>query len=245
MRPLIGMAVMAGVAIAGSLATANPASAEIVIAIDKSIQRMAVMVDGREQHLWKVSTGTGGGPKSGTYRPQRLEKSWFSRKYGMSPMPHAIFFDEGYAIHGTIYVSRLGNRASHGCVRLHPANAATLFGLVRSRGMASTTIMVSNAGWPAVAKKPNPEVSAKPGAPVVSAPALSPAKLTAAELVTLPVAISDRPLRTSVQQHQDTAPITTGTVFVRAAEPPSLASAESKPATPSLAPKSPEPEFLE
>jgi len=244
MRPLIGIAVMAGVAIGGSFA-ADPASADIVIAIDKSIQRMAVIVDGREQHVWKVSTGTGGGPRSGTYRPQRLEKSWFSRKYGMSPMPHSIFFDEGYAIHGTVYVSRLGNRASHGCVRLHPANAATLFGLVRSQGMASTTIVVSNAGWPAAARKPAPEAPVKLSAPATATPAVSPAKLTAAGPITLPAAVSERPLRTSVQQHQDTAPITTGTVFVRAAEPPSLASAESKPATPALAPKPAEPEFLE
>ena len=145
MRPLIGLAAMVGVGIAGALAYADPASAEIVIAIDKSIQRMAVVVDGREQHVWKVSTGTGGGPKSGTYRPQRLEKSWYSRKYNMSPMPHAIFFHEGYAIHGTTYVSRLGNRASHGCVRLHPQHAAMLFDLVQSRGKSGTRIVVSDS----------------------------------------------------------------------------------------------------
>jgi hypothetical protein len=60
---------------------------------------------------------------------------------------HSIFFHEGYAIHGTIYVSRLGRRASHGCVRLHPKNAAALFDLVRSRGMRSTTIVVSNTDY--------------------------------------------------------------------------------------------------
>ena len=49
-----------------------------------------------------------GGPPSGTYRPMRMERKWFSRKYDWSPMPHSIFFYEGYAIHGTNYVSRLG-----------------------------------------------------------------------------------------------------------------------------------------
>ena len=49
---------------------------------------------------------------------------WYSRKYDWSPMPHAIFFHQGYAIHGTGYVSRLGQPASHGCVRLHPSHAA-------------------------------------------------------------------------------------------------------------------------
>jgi len=123
-----------GLRLRGFLACIGPAGANVVIAIDKAAQRMAVTVDGKEQYLWKVSTGLGGGPKAGTYQPQRLEKSWFSRKYDMSPMPHAIFFHEGYAIHGTAYVSRLGTLASHGCVRLHPTNAATLFSLVRAPG---------------------------------------------------------------------------------------------------------------
>jgi len=147
MRCLVGMVTAFGLALAACLSSGDRASAEIIVAIDKSKQRMTVVVDGAEQHVWKVSTGTGGGPKSGTYRPERLERKWFSRKYGMSPMPHSIFFHEGYAIHGTIYVSRLGNRASHGCVRLHPANAATLFDLVRSRGMGETTIVVSNSEY--------------------------------------------------------------------------------------------------
>ena len=240
MRPLIGIAVMAGVAIAGSLASAGPAGAEIIIAIDKSIQRMAVVVDGREQHVWKVSTGTGGGPKSGTYRPQRLEKSWFSRKYGMSPMPHAIFFDEGYAIHGTVYVSRLGNRASHGCVRLHPANAATLFGLVRARGMTSTTIVVKNAGWPAIAKKPDPEAPVKASLPVAKLP-----KLATAGTVAPPSLASMKSDRVLLERIVDTAPGSAGTLFIQPAEPPSLASSSAQPATLGVMRKTPDEDFLE
>ena len=121
------------------------AEASVEVRIDKSAQRMAVIVDGVPTYSWAVSTGTGGGPRSGAYRPQRMERKWFSRKYGMSPMPHAIFFHEGYAIHGTIYVSRLGQPASHGCVRLHPSNAATLFGLVQRHGMANTRIEVGGS----------------------------------------------------------------------------------------------------
>jgi lipoprotein-anchoring transpeptidase ErfK/SrfK len=60
----------------------------------------------------------------------------------MSPMPHSIFFMGGYAIHGTNYIKRLGTPASHGCVRLHPDNAATLFSLVKANGMADTQIIV-------------------------------------------------------------------------------------------------------
>ena len=109
------------------------AKADVLITINKSAQSMSVMVDGRERHRWPVSTGLGGGPPSGAYRPERMERNWYSRKYDWSPMPHAIFFHKGYAIHGTNHVSRLGRPASHGCVRLHPSHAAMLFALVRSR----------------------------------------------------------------------------------------------------------------
>jgi lipoprotein-anchoring transpeptidase ErfK/SrfK len=130
---------LAGAFLVGVTAVAQ---ADVEVRIDKSAQRMSVIVDGAQRYSWAVSTGTGGGPPSGQYRPQRLERSWYSRKYGRAPMPHSIFFDEGYAIHGTVHVSRLGQRASHGCVRLHPANAATLFNLVRQHGMGDTRILV-------------------------------------------------------------------------------------------------------
>jgi lipoprotein-anchoring transpeptidase ErfK/SrfK len=120
-----------------------PAAAEVVVNVDKSTQRMTVTVDGAERYAWAVSTGTGGGPPDGTYRPERLERHWYSRLFGMAPMPHSIFFHGPYAIHGTTAISRLGHRASHGCVRLHPTNAATLFALVREQGPANTRIVVS------------------------------------------------------------------------------------------------------
>ena len=77
------------------------AKAEILISVNKSSQRVAVIVDGAPRHNWAISSGLAGGPPSGTYRPERLERKWYSRKYDWSPMPHAIFFHHGYAIHGT------------------------------------------------------------------------------------------------------------------------------------------------
>lgn len=117
-------------------------AANVFIAVDKASQSMTVTVDGQVRHRWPVSTGRDGGPPSGTFRPERLERSWFSRKYDWAPMPHSIFFYKGYAIHGTTEVSRLGNRASRGCVRLHPSHAAALFALVKNTGMGRTTIAV-------------------------------------------------------------------------------------------------------
>jgi hypothetical protein len=90
-----------------------------------------------------VSTGRAGlGTPSGTFRPQRLARTWFSREYYNSPMPHSIFFHGGYAIHGSYDIRRLGGPASHGCIRLHPANAATLFALVQHEGASQTRIEV-------------------------------------------------------------------------------------------------------
>ena len=124
--------------------SAGVARANVLISIDKSTQQMSVSVDGVPRYRWAVSTGRAGyGTPSGTYRPQRLERTWFSKEYYNSPMPHSIFFHGGYAIHGSYEIHRLGGPASHGCIRLHPANAATLFALVKQRGMSDTTIVVS------------------------------------------------------------------------------------------------------
>ena len=120
------------------------AKADVFISVNKSAQRMSVTVDGRERYHWPVSTGVGGGPPSGAYSPDRMERKWYSRRYNWSPMPHAIFFHKGYAIHGTYVVSRLGRPASHGCVSLHPSHAAVLFALVRDEGMGRTRIVVTD-----------------------------------------------------------------------------------------------------
>ncbi len=131
-----------GIAILCVLFTATVGEAAILVRIDKSAQRMHVFVNGEPRHHFVISTGLAGGPPRGAYRPQRMERVWHSRLYNWAPMPHAIFFHGNYAIHGTNQVSRLGQRASKGCVRLHPSNAATLFGLVKTHGMASTRIVV-------------------------------------------------------------------------------------------------------
>ncbi len=135
---------MAACLVAASVALDRAAAAEVVISINKAAQRMSVLVDGVETYKWVVSTGVGGGPHDGTYKPGRMERQWASRKYGMAPMPYSIFFDGNYAIHGTVKVAQLGRRASKGCVRLHPRDAAVLFALV-GREKANTTIVVDKA----------------------------------------------------------------------------------------------------
>ena len=119
------------------------ADASIIVNIDRSSQRLSVMVDGAPRYNWRVSTARAGYvTPPGTYHPQILARQWFSKKYYNSPMPHSIFFYGGFAIHGTYEISRLGGPASHGCVRLDPSNAATLFNLVQREGMVATTIVI-------------------------------------------------------------------------------------------------------
>ncbi len=140
---LIGPFVL-GLVIACVIA-ARPAAASVIVEIEKSTQRMYVTINGVTRYAWPVSTGRGRfGTPSGVFRPQRLERRWYSRRYYNAPMPYAVFFHRGYAIHGTNELSRLGGPASHGCVRLHPAHAATLFSLVQGFGPGRTRIAIFN-----------------------------------------------------------------------------------------------------
>lgn len=124
---------------------AAPAFATVVAHIDKSTQRMTVFVNGVPRYSWPVSTARRGYvTPNGTYRPQRMHVTYYSRKYYNSPMPYSIFFRGGYAIHGSYAISQLGGPASHGCIRLAPGNAATLYSLVQQQGARNTIIRITN-----------------------------------------------------------------------------------------------------
>jgi lipoprotein-anchoring transpeptidase ErfK/SrfK len=119
------------------------ASANVHARISKSTQTMHVYVHGELYYSWPVSTGRGRyATPSGSFRPQRLEKRWYSTKYRGAPMHNAVFYSGGYAIHATTEVARLGAPASHGCVRLAPGHAAQFYTLVRSHGAGKTRITI-------------------------------------------------------------------------------------------------------
>jgi hypothetical protein len=110
-------------------------SGNVVAKIYLSRQEMEVYVNGNLRHTWKISSGRAGySTPRGTYRPQRIYSSYFSKKYDNAPMPSAVFFSGGFAVHGTGHISALGRRASHGCVRLHPGNAREFFNLAKTYG---------------------------------------------------------------------------------------------------------------
>jgi lipoprotein-anchoring transpeptidase ErfK/SrfK len=121
-----------------------PAHAGVTARISLSAQRMDVYVDGRQRYSWPVSTARRGyHTPTGTFKPQSLAVWHRSTIYSGSPMPHSIFFHGGYAIHGSYETKYLGRPASHGCVRLHPSNAAQLFSLVRQYGPSNTVIKIT------------------------------------------------------------------------------------------------------
>jgi lipoprotein-anchoring transpeptidase ErfK/SrfK len=133
-------------ALVGLLAFALPASAkaQVVAHISLSTQRMNVSVNGIPRYNWAVSTARPGyRTPTGTFRPTALFRHHASTIYSGSPMPYSIFFLRGYAIHGSHEIKYLGRPASHGCVRLHPSNAAALYSLVRTYGAANTVIRIS------------------------------------------------------------------------------------------------------
>ena len=129
---------------AAASADIQPGS-KILVNIDKSTQEMTVFVDGMERYSWKVSTGRGQyDTPTGTFTPTSMNEIWYSKQWDNSPMPHAIFFmKDGHAIHGTHEVKNLGKPASHGCVRLAPENAATLYAMVEKTGMENTQVVLS------------------------------------------------------------------------------------------------------
>lgn len=126
------------------LMPAGARAAAVVAQVDLTRQRMIVKVNGVQRYSWPVSTGRKGFvTPTGTYRPQRMHRTYFSRKYYNSPMPYSIFFRGGYAIHGSNAIGQLGRTASHGCVRLSPSNAEKLFALVQNHGAGNTLIRIS------------------------------------------------------------------------------------------------------
>jgi lipoprotein-anchoring transpeptidase ErfK/SrfK len=135
----------AGSAAQAATIESSLAASTVLINIDKTRQRMMVLVDGAERYDWPVSTGLPGyATPPGTYTASSMNEMWYSRQWDDAPMPHAVFFTkEGHAIHGTNEVKRLGKPASHGCVRLSPENAATLYDLVARNGLENTQVVLS------------------------------------------------------------------------------------------------------
>lgn len=92
-----------------------------------------------------ISTGKWGhATPVGYFRPiytnhMRIYDNYFSGAYSGSPMKWAVFFNGGIALHSTTTsaYSRLGQRASHGCVRMTMEDAEEVNELIRLTGSAN------------------------------------------------------------------------------------------------------------
>ena len=123
-----------------SIAEAGTITAKISL----SSQTMTVTQNGMVMYKWKVSTARRGySTPTGSWRAKWASRHHRSRKYDNAPMPYAIFYNGGYAVHATYDLKRLGRPASHGCIRLHPSNAATFFSLAQKYGLKNTKVVVT------------------------------------------------------------------------------------------------------
>ncbi|MGO6967228.1 L,D-transpeptidase [Rhizobium leguminosarum] len=119
-------------------------AATLVANISIGKQMMTVSENGFVKYRWKVSTARNGYvTPTGSWSAKWLSRDHRSRKYDNAPMPYAVFFNGGYAVHATFDLKRLGRPASHGCVRLHPDNAAQFFSLTRQAGLANTRVVIT------------------------------------------------------------------------------------------------------
>jgi lipoprotein-anchoring transpeptidase ErfK/SrfK len=132
---------------AASQPGSNPkkAGSTILISINKAKQKMTVFIDGIQKYDWPVSTGRSGySTPTGNYTATSMNEIWYSKEWDNSPMPHSIFFmKDGHAIHGSYEVKNLGKPVSHGCVRISPENATTLYALVKANGLENTQVVLT------------------------------------------------------------------------------------------------------
>ena len=143
LRAALAVAVLAGLT--------SLAQAKVKIDIDLDTQTMHVDAGGKTFN-WKVSSGKFGyETPAGTYKVLWTDKDHHSDTYDQAPMPNAIFFAPGYAIHGASK-SSWGHPASHGCVRLPVGESAMLFDMVKKQG-AEITLTGGSEANAAVAEK--------------------------------------------------------------------------------------------
>jgi lipoprotein-anchoring transpeptidase ErfK/SrfK len=123
--------------------------------VKKSEQKLYLYVNQQLQATWLVSTGLADGhetPLLDTHPNGRIYDSYTSIKYpggdykGLGNMPYAVFLYNGFAIHGTGEGNwrRLGRKASHGCVRVHPDNGFIFNRLVRKNGIYNVWFQITN-----------------------------------------------------------------------------------------------------
>lgn len=134
------------------MASCYRASCPVWMRVDRGSQSFALYIHGNVQRTGLVSTGLPGygTPAFDKHPDGRIYDRYTSTKYpggdymGLGNMPYAVFIRGGFAIHGTPQGnwSKLGKRASHGCIRMHPDNGYVFNRLVRQYGIGNVWITV-------------------------------------------------------------------------------------------------------
>jgi lipoprotein-anchoring transpeptidase ErfK/SrfK len=120
--------------------------------VSKTDQRLYLYVEGICVDTFKVSSGDAkhktpnidrrpSGPQFTKYTSKKYPGGNYN---GLGNMPYVLFVQGGYGIHGTTLgnIKKLGNPASHGCVRLHPDNAKIMFELIKAVGVQNTWVTI-------------------------------------------------------------------------------------------------------
>jgi len=123
--------------------------------IIKSKQKLYLYIQGALMDSFLVSTGIKKyeTPDLNVKPRGPLLMKYNSKKFpggnykGMGNMPYAVFVRGGYAVHGTTpgNFSKLGTKASHGCIRLHPDNARIFFELVKRIGLDNSWVTIKDS----------------------------------------------------------------------------------------------------
>jgi lipoprotein-anchoring transpeptidase ErfK/SrfK len=116
--------------------TAAPTATGKVIDVDLSEQMVRAYEDGKLFMQSRVSTGLKGTPTvKGTYRIYEKYRSvgMSGPGYMLPNVPYAMFFFDGYSLHGTYWHKNFGQPMSHGCVNMKTEDAKRLFDWVEPK----------------------------------------------------------------------------------------------------------------
>jgi lipoprotein-anchoring transpeptidase ErfK/SrfK len=100
------------------------------IQIDLSQQRLIAWEGEKPVYAVKISSGKKSTPtRIGRFKIQtKLKKTRMrGRGYDVANVPHTMYYQGSYAIHGAYWHNRFGIPISHGCVNLAPNHAKWLF----------------------------------------------------------------------------------------------------------------------
>jgi lipoprotein-anchoring transpeptidase ErfK/SrfK len=98
--------------------------------VDLSEQQLTAWQGGTSRYQTIVSTGKPATPThSGIFSIQRklLEDRMRGADYDVPNVPHVMYYDRGYAIHGAYWHNQFGTRVSHGCINLPLAAAEEIY----------------------------------------------------------------------------------------------------------------------